>query len=249
MLTILYRLSAAILFFTQLPLWRIVKVDQQHFKHVVPLWPLTGWLTAGLMALVYWAASFVFPTPICILLALVSRLMLTGALHEDGYADFCDGFGCFTNRERTLAIMKDSHIGSYGVIGLIMYFLLTFTTLCLLPKHLMPWAFCADPFCKFVSANIINYLPYARNEEQAKNKVVYSRMTAMEFLFCAVFGLLPLLLLPSLSLRLVAIAPVLLSIILFSWMKHRIGGYTGDCCGAAFLLNELVFYLTLLAVL
>ncbi len=245
---ILHRLAATIMFFTKLPLWKYIEVDKTHFKHVVPLWPLAGWLTAGLMMLVYWGASFVFPTPICILLALVSRLMLTGALHEDGYADFCDAFGCFSSRERTLEIMKDSHIGSYGVIGLIIYFLLVFMSLTLLPSQLLPMAFCADPFCKFVSANIINLLPYARDEKQAKNKVVYSRMKPTEFFVCLVLGMLPLLLLPHYSLILAGVMPVLVSAFLFLWMRKRIGGYTGDCCGATFILNELAFYLALLAI-
>ena len=52
---------------------------------------------------------------------MLSRILLTGALHEDGLADFCDGFGGGTTRERILSIMKDSHIGTYGVIGLICY--------------------------------------------------------------------------------------------------------------------------------
>ena len=66
---ILHRLAATIMYFTKLPLWKYIEVDKTHFKHVVTLWSLDGWLTSGLMMLVYWGASFVFPTPICILLA------------------------------------------------------------------------------------------------------------------------------------------------------------------------------------
>src|SRR5574344_2931621 len=55
---------------------------------------------------------------------LFRSLLLTGALHEDGFADFCDGFGGGTDRGKILVIMKDSHIGTYGVIGLVLYFLL-----------------------------------------------------------------------------------------------------------------------------
>ncbi len=245
---ILHRLAATVMFFTKLPLWKLIQVDQEHFKHVVPLWPLAGWITGGLMCLVYWGCSYVFPTSVCIILALVSRLLLTGALHEDGYADFCDAFGCFTSRERTLEIMKDSHIGSYGVVGLIIYFLLLFTTLDSLPAHLLPVAFCADPFCKFISSNIINVLPYARNAQEAKNKLVYTRMSPTEFIVSLCCGIAPLLLMSDYTYCLAGIAPVILSALLFSWMKKRIGGYTGDCCGATFILNELVFLLTLLAI-
>ena len=80
--------------------------------------------------------------------------------------------------------MKDSHIGSYGVIGLIFYFGLFYLLVSSLPIELAGCAILAgDPFCKGVSSMIINRLPYARKEEEAKNKTVYSRMTSREYVF------------------------------------------------------------------
>ena len=101
-------------------------------------------------------------------LALIARLIVTGCLHEDGLADFFDGFGGGTTRERTLAIMKDSHIGSYGVIGLICYFLL------LLQLHHLPLGLlcilvlCGDCWSKFCASQIVNYLPMPGKRKTAK---------------------------------------------------------------------------------
>ena len=117
-------LLAAFIFFTRLPFWRLKEVPSECFKHVVPYWPWVGWLTGGIMVTVLWTCAQVMPISLAWILAIVTRLLITGALHEDGLADFFDGFGGGTTRERTLAIMKDSHIGTYGVIGLIIYFLL-----------------------------------------------------------------------------------------------------------------------------
>lgn len=61
------------------------------------------------------------------------RVLLTGALHEDGLSDFLDGFGGGASPKQTLDIMKDSRTGSYGIIGLILYFLLQFAILSSLP--------------------------------------------------------------------------------------------------------------------
>ena len=97
-------LLAALMFFTRLPFWRIKKVPSECFKSVVNDWAYVGWLTGGVMALVLWLASFVLPFPVAVLLALCSRLLVTGALHEDGLADFLDGFGGGTDRTRILAI-------------------------------------------------------------------------------------------------------------------------------------------------
>ena len=114
---------AALIFFTRLPWWRLRAVPKEAFEHVVDYWPFIGWLTGGVMAAVFYLASYLgLSTLMAALLTIVSRLLLTGALHEDGLADFCDGFGGGTTRERTLSIMKDSHIGTYGVIGLLFYF-------------------------------------------------------------------------------------------------------------------------------
>ena len=93
-------------FFTRLPFWRICDIEADHYTHVVPLWPLAGWLTGGAMTLTVLLTSAAgLPAGISVALALASRVLLTGALHEDGFADFCDGFGGGTSRERVLEIM------------------------------------------------------------------------------------------------------------------------------------------------
>ena len=81
-------LLAALMFFTRLPFWRICTVPSECFRHVVSYWSLCGWLTGGVMALSFWVFSTWFPLPVAVLLALCARLFLTGALHEDGLADF-----------------------------------------------------------------------------------------------------------------------------------------------------------------
>ena len=169
---------AAFIMLTRLPFWKIKEVPAECFKHVVPYWPLVGWLTGGVMAAVLWLAGQIMPVSLAWILALIARLLVTGCLHEDGLADFFDGFGGGTTRERTLAIMKDSHIGSYGVIGLICYFLL------LLQLHHLPLGLLCilvlsgDCWSKFCASQIVNYLPYARKEEDSKSKTVYNRMSS-----------------------------------------------------------------------
>jgi adenosylcobinamide-GDP ribazoletransferase len=184
--------------------------------------------------------------PAAVLLALMSRLLLTGALHEDGLADFLDGFGGGTDRTRTLAIMKDSHIGSYGVIGLILYFLLLFTLVLALPLPLACYALLVgDSWSKFIASNLINLLPYARKEEESKAKTVYSRMSPLAFLLSAAGGAFWTILLLPPYYRLACLLPLVIFALLVTLMHRRLQGYTGDCCGAAFLLCELSFYLAM----
>lgn len=238
------KILAALIFFTRLPFWRLGEVPAVYFKNIVSHWALVGWLTSGITVFILYAASLVLPASVALLLAMIARLLVTGCLHEDGLADFFDGFGGGTSRERILAIMKDSHIGSYGVIGLIFYFALYYALLHSLP---LEWAGCAllagDPYSKGVASMIINRLPYARKEEEAKNKTVYSRMTSREYVITMLCALLPLLWLPDPFYMGAALLPVVVWYGLTAFMRKKIQGYTGDCCGATFLLCELSFYL------
>lgn len=237
------RLLAAFIFFTRFPFWRIAPVPAECFKHVVPYWPVVGWLTGGILAGTLWLLAQVLPLSVAWVGAIVTRLLVTGCLHEDGLADFCDGFGGGASRERTLAIMKDSHIGTYGVVGLVVYFLL-WSRMAVLPlATLCAVAFCADVYAKWCVSHIVNLLPYARKEEESKAKVAYSRMTWGECLVGTVAGLLPLPFLLPADAGWACLCPPLLFLVLCGWMKRRIGGYTGDCCGASFLLCELSFYI------
>lgn len=244
-------LLAAFIFFTRLPFWRLREVPTDCFKHVVPYWSVVGWLTGGMTAAVLWYCGEVMPVATAWIIALTCRLLLTGCLHEDGLADFLDGFGGGTSRERILTIMKDSHIGTYGVIGLIIYFL-TLYQLSALPLQLLcVLVIAGDCWSKCVASQLILFLPYARKEEESKARIIYRRMSLKEEVVAWVGGLLPTLGLTATGLFPASFwpalaAPLISFILLMRLMKRRIQGYTGDCCGALFLLCELSYYLTCL---
>ncbi|MBE6325704.1 MAG: adenosylcobinamide-GDP ribazoletransferase [Bacteroidales bacterium] len=235
------RLIAALSFFTRIPFWRLSSLESRHYENIVPMWPVAGILTGVVMSCTFYMTSLVLPNTVAIVIAMISRILMTGGLHEDGFADFCDGFGGGStglsekDRERTLRIMKDSFIGTYGVLGLILYFLLLWNILYSLSDLLPLWKMMicmivVDVFSKFMSSMIVYFLPYARDAENAKNKIVYNKGSRP---YIAMF-------LSVVTLN----APILF--LLFRWMKNRIGGYTGDCCGATFMLMELYNYLILL---
>jgi len=183
-----------------------------------------------------------------VVLTIATRLLLTGALHEDGLADFFDGFGGGGNdRQRILYIMKDSHIGTYGVLGLIIYLaLLAGALLSLEPCSAAMLILAADPFAKMVASQLILMMPYARKEEEAKAKTVYRRFGMATGISLAFQGLLPMgtfIWLTGIAWETVIFLPCLVMYFLYMLMWRKIQGYTGDCCGAAFLLVELAVYL------
>ena len=231
----------------------LLQPPQSSYAAVVEWWPLVGWLTSAMMAATLYFGSWVLPYPIALLLAIIVRLLTTGALHEDGLADFFDGFGGGGNdRERILTIMKDSHIGTYGVIALIGYFTLLFTALMSLPHDIAPLAIlAADPFAKMATSQLILMMPYARTADTAKNRTVYRRPSTTAGILLAIQGLLPLagflwLTYDRIEWTTLIVVPCLVMYFLYLMIWRRLHGYTGDCCGAVCLLVELSFLLSLL---
>lgn len=247
------RIWAALIFFTRLPFWRLYQPPKACYETVVEHWPLVGWLTGGVMAATLYGASMVLPYQVAVLVAIVMRLLLTGALHEDGLADFLDGFGGGgNNRQRILDIMKDSHIGTYGVIGLVLYLLLLFFCLSSMSLEMTALAIlAADPYAKMLTAQLVSMMPYARREEEAKAKVIYRKITLVSGVSLAVQGLLPIGLLVwymGIAWEALIFIPALVMYFLYLLIWRRLHGYTGDCCGAVCLMVELSVYLTLMVI-
>ncbi len=237
---------ASFIFFTRLPFWRLYQPPKEAYKTVVEHWPLVGWLTGTSMAAILYFGCFLFPYEIVILLAIVTRLLITGALHEDGLADFIDGFGGGgSDRQRILDIMKDSHIGTYGVLSLIIYFLMLFFAFYRMsPIDAALTIAAADPFAKMVSAQLIQMMPYARTEETAKNHTVYRQFDIRAGISLAFQGLLPMglyiyIMYARMDWQLLVFTPAIIMYFLYLLIWKRLRGYTGDCCGALFLLTEL----------
>ncbi|HAT62329.1 MAG TPA: adenosylcobinamide-GDP ribazoletransferase [Prevotella sp.] len=252
------RIFAALIFFTRLPFWRIHQPPKAAYETVVEHWPATGWLTGAIMGGTLFICSFIFPLNISILLAIVARIFITGALHEDGLTDFFDGFGGGRSKEQTLEIMKDSRIGTYGVVGLIFYELLLFFGLYEISSKMGTLyaalvIFAGDPYTKMIAAQIIEMMPYARTAETAKNGVVYRKFSIKAGMNLFFQGALPMCLYGWIygfnHWEWFIFVPCIVMYFLYMLMNKKIEGYTGDCCGAVFLICELSFYLTVLACL
>ncbi|OJU45484.1 MAG: cobalamin 5'-phosphate synthase [Bacteroidales bacterium 45-6] len=250
MMNILNDLLAAITFFTRIPAWKIREIPAESYKRMIYFWPLTGWLTAGVTVLSWILLSAIFPPLVAIVLALATRVVFTGGFHEDGLGDFFDGFGGGRTKTDVLRIMKDSHAGSYSVLGLIFYYLLLVSTFYSLPAELVPLAILAgDPLSKFITTILMNLLPYARPESDSKSKTTYDKLSWWKLSIAFVTGAVPLLYFVDKSLWLACVLPVATMLTVFLLSKKKIQGYTGDVCGATALLCELSFYLGVLALL
>jgi len=242
----------ALQFFTRIPIPGWVGFDPAWLHHASRYFPAVGWVVGAVAASTYAIASLWWPAAVAILMSMVVSILLTGAFHEDGFADVCDGFGGGMTPVRVLEIMKDSRIGAYGAIGICLMLLSKFIVLVSLPTVLVvPALLLAHPLSRLFSCSLIWLLSYARQEGKAKP--LAQQMTSNEFGIACLTVLLPAgVLLLWQPLMIDRLLPALVLMLLASfWLARvffkKIGGYTGDCLGAVQQLSELAFYLGVLA--
>lgn len=259
------------MFLTRIPVGRDLPHDMELLQDSPRYFPLVGMLVGLFNAVVFIVASQWFSQPTAILLAMAGSLLLTGAFHEDGFADTCDAFGGGWTKEKIMTIMKDSRLGTYGVAGLGMMLAGKWLLLQqLLPNYQeLPFSFgCLSPntepnffdlygntvlvllashgISRLAAVTVIQQFEYATDPEQSKVKPLASKkLSVPALLFAGITALLPMLGLPwfyMLALAPVAIARTWLAL----YFKKWIGGYTGDCLGATQQVCEVVFYASII---
>jgi adenosylcobinamide-GDP ribazoletransferase len=244
----------ALQFFTRLPIPVWVGFEASWLQHASRYFPLVGGVVAAIAAAVYAAAALVLPAPVAAVLSTAASIYITGAFHEDGFADTCDGLGGGMTRERALEIMKDSRVGAYGAIGIVCMLATKLSALALLPPHLAVAALCvAHPVSRLAATALIWKLDYVRGEGKAKP--LAQQMTGTEFAIAALTCALPAagVLAAGWMTPAALAAAVLASAAAALWLGRlfvrRLGGYTGDCLGAVQQLAEALVYVAVLATL
>ena len=238
----------ALMFYTRIPCPAWVTHHPDYLNKATRYFPLMGWITGGAAALVYIGAGYLFHTPIAVLLAMITGIFVTGAFHEDGFADVCDGFGGGWTKERILDIMKDSRTGAYGTIGMVLILLLKYICLVSINSYEIPLVLlAAHSSSRLCAVLLMTASSYVRENEDAKAKPLAKSITAAELIPALVLGLLPLALFGTPAVLMLLVAP-LLGTVYLRWYFHKwIGGYTGDCLGATQQVTEVLFYLSFIA--
>ncbi len=237
----------ALRFFTRLPVPAWVGHSEELLNHAARYFPLVGVVVGLIAAAVYLLAAAVLPESIAIVLSMAVTLLATGAFHEDGFADTCDGFGGGWDKAQVLTIMKDSRIGAYGAIGIVMMLLGKFLALREIGGDRVAVALIvAHPLSRLASTTLIHALDYVRDDADARAKPLAHRLGRGELIFATALGLAPMLLLTPLE-GVCAGALVVATTFAFArYSVRRIGGYTGDCLGACQQLAEIGAYLGIL---
>jgi adenosylcobinamide-GDP ribazoletransferase len=253
----------ALQFFTRIPVtgrlaeWvgfspAMLRASAAHF-------PGVGVLVGGLCASVFFGLMATLPmlpaAPwVAAALSTVFGVMLTGAFHEDGLADLADGLGGSAERERALDIMKDSRIGAYGAIALVLALLTKVALLALLAQSMGASGAAVALFAAHVSSRlmplfIIRCMAHVGDTPRSKSKPLAESMgnagVAAGLLWWALAAAGVLWAWPSAAWGGALLGAVLALAWVWRLLKRRLGGFTGDGLGATQQLCEIGFYLGL----
>ncbi len=244
----------ALQFFTRLPIPLWVGFQPEWLQQSSRYFPAVGWVVGLITGLVYVLGVLMWPQPVAVLVSMAVGVYLTGAFHEDGFADMCDGFGGGLTKERVLKIMQDSRLGSYGVIGIVLLLATKGAALASLPPGTVVLALLtAHPVSRLAAVTLIWRLEYVRGEGKAKP--LAQGMCGEDYFIAWASTLLPLLLLWwSSALPWKALLFALLAAFAVAWwlsrlFVRRIGGFTGDCLGAVQQLAEVACYLGIMTLI
>ena len=222
-------------------------IEPDWLSRCVKYFPVVGVGVGLVSAIVLLIATRMWGPMVASLLAVAASIAVTGALHEDGLADTADGLGGGWTVEKRLAIMKDSRIGTYGVIALVFGMALRVGALAELPV----WAgaaalVAAHAAARVTPALVMNRLSYAGDTASMKVSYADAPVSASELQFAlaaAACALLPLAFVSILSVLSGLLLGAALAAALAAWARRLIGGYTGDVLGAVEQVFEIGFLL------
>jgi adenosylcobinamide-GDP ribazoletransferase len=250
----------AVQFFTRIPItgrlaaWvgyspAMLRASAAHF-------PGIGWLAALLSTAVYAALHWALaPNPlgpaVGAVFCTIATVLMTGGFHEDGLADVADGLGGSYDRERALDIMKDSRIGAFGAMALVLALLAKLSLLALLGAHSLLAAVAAlvgaHVLSRFWPLLIVRSLPHVGDTARSKSKPLADQISGPALVAAVIWCFVPLALVWQAQAAIFLIASVLASAFAAAWMARwfarRLQGFTGDCLGATQQVSEIGFYL------
>ncbi|MES2973850.1 MAG: adenosylcobinamide-GDP ribazoletransferase [Pseudomonadota bacterium] len=250
----------ALQFFTRIPVtgrlagWvgyspAMLRASAAHF-------PGVGWIVALLACSVFGAFMSLLPassfTPLAAaVFSTIATVLLTGGFHEDGLADVADGLGGSLDRQRALDIMKDSRIGAFGALALVLGLLAKVSMLAVLGSQSTTLAVAAlagaHVLSRFAPLLLVRALPHVGDDASSKSKPLADRISGPALLVAALWCL------PALALAawmtdprvMLAAAGACGLALLWMWrmFSRRLQGFTGDCLGATQQVCEIAFYL------
>lgn len=251
----------ALSFFTRIPVKLNVDVTEKMLNEASRYFALVGVLIGACSALAFYLAIIVVPVELAILIAMFTSVLLTGAFHEDGWADVWDGFGGGWTVENKLNIMKDSRLGTYGAAALFFILMIKYQALLALADihisnvkltnevvNMLSILLLGHCLSRVLATSLIADMSYVSDDARSKVKPLAQALSNNSYLTLLMTGVVIIAFTLPFSITWKLVVTLLITRwCLKRWFTKQLGGYTGDCLGAAQQLSEVVIYLSLLS--
>ena len=235
------------MFYTRIPVPKSTGYSDENLNKATRYFPMMGLIVGGVAAFVFYACQFILPMEVALLLSMIASIYITGAFHEDGFADFCDGFGGGYTKEKVLTIMKDSRIGTYGAVGLLLILAVKFFSLNSIETTSIPIVLItAHAFSRVFPVLMIYTTSYSRIDATSKTKPIGKRGSIFSIIFAIITGFAFLYFIHWLVIILAFGICAIIFLVFRAYVLRRIDGYTGDVLGALQQITEIGFYIAYL---
>ena len=276
MMQLIRQYLLAVQFFTRIPIagrlaeW--VGYSPEQLRASAAHFPGVGLLVGVVAAGVFTGVQALLPEStfaplLAAALSTVATVLLTGGFHEDGLADVADGLGGSYDREHALEIMKDSRVGAFGALALVLALLCKVALLAILGSldtvsieaDDAPWTgwtitaalVLGHALSRGLPLLLIRWLPHVGDTATSKSKPLADSLSAsalvIAFAWCFIALALGLLALDAINLIVACSCAVLALLWMARLFRRRLRGFTGDCLGAAQQVCEIAFYFGLAA--
>lgn len=242
-------IRAAFVFLSRIPLGGF-PYPEQAWRWAPAWFPLVGVTVGGLSGAAHWAALHVDAT-VASVIALIVSVLLTGAFHEDGLADTADAMGGAHGGKQLLDILKDSRIGTYGAVALVLSLALRVSCLTGLAEAALPALVVCHTVARTFPVWMIATVPYVTGDRAKGSAIAQARLpqAAVASVVCCVLLAVAVWrgwFSPT-ALGVSVGAAGVMALLLSLWFRRRAGGITGDFLGATEQVGECAVLLTLLA--
>ncbi|BCE02410.1 adenosylcobinamide-GDP ribazoletransferase [Marinicellulosiphila megalodicopiae] len=234
----------AIGFLSRLPIAQWVSFNPVNLQRSSYYFPVVAWLLSLLLVIMYSGFSYIFPQSISVFLIVLCGVIVTGALHEDGLADVCDALGVMGDHQKKLTVMKDSRLGTFGVVGLV---LVIMGKILLLTEQSN--IFIAILLCVFLSRMLAFSMMLSNKyiKTQGTKTIGFTTFNKNWFVLVLIVAALPVYFLITIQQIIILIVLfIFLRLFLLAFFQKQFGGVNGDCLGFTQQTSELIILLVLL---
>jgi len=234
---------SAIKFLTAIPIFQKRKDSQEDWEHSVVYFPIVGLMIGLFLVGMNWVLGLLFPSAIVSILLIVFLVLITGALHLDGFIDTCDGIAGHKSVEDRWKVMKDSRVGAFGIIGVVLLLPVKYLSLISIPTELFITSLIIMPvISRWTIVFALFTFPYAKSEglgksiSQSVNGLRFSISTITTLALVIVIGWMTNISYFYIIGPTIMLATWIIIVLFAGYLKRKFAGLTGDTYGA---INEV----------